>query len=216
MCTVLLSLRTISLLLADTFLRGCSKSHFPTMPEGDGRKQWSGKRTRFMDCCLFSYFFFFFKPTSITCPQNTVLAGCSISVGNRSDGDSYGQWIFVKRIHSWWGWEWCCLSTGAKELKVLRCGRDCSLLLIYHGSSARRRDSYRTQPGNSDAVGTCSLCAEQRSWGGKTRGEFFSFNGKSSHSDRQKDVEVLGPCHCIMSSVWAGGTLGCVQIWVQE
>lgn len=146
-----------------------------------------------------------------------MLAGCSLIVGNRGDGDGYSQWTFVKRNHSWWGWEWCRLSTGAKELKVLWCGRDCSLILIYHGSSARRRDSYRTQPDNSDAAGTFLLCAEQRSWGGKAGGDFFSFAGKSGHSDRRKDAETLGPCHCIpMSSIWAGGTSGCVRIWVQE
>lgn len=140
-----------------------------------------------------------------------------VRVGKRGNRDSYGQWTFVKGNHSWWGWEWYCLSTGVKELKVLWCSRDCSLMLIYHGSSARRRDLYRTQPGNSDATGTCSLGAELRSWGGEARGEFFSFTCKSEHSDRHKDAETLGPCHCIAPSrIRAGGTLGHVWIWVQE
>lgn len=83
-------------------------------------------------------------------------------------------------------------------------------MLIYHSSSARRRDLYRTQPGNSDAAGTCSLCAEPRSWGGEAREEFFSFTCKSEHSNRRKDAETLGPCHCIIPS--RGDTESCPDL----
>lgn len=194
MCTALLSLRTISLLLTNTFLRGCSKSHFLTMPEGNGEEEWSGRRTRFMDCCLF-----YLKrkktqplPSSITCPQSATLAVCS-KQGREEAMGSYGQWTSVRGNHFWWVWEWYCLSTGAKELKVLWCSRDCSLILIYHGGSAGRRGSSRTQPGSAGATRTCWPHTQWRSWGGGDRGDFFPFTCKSDHSDRHKDVGTLGP-----------------------
>lgn len=126
---------------------------------------------------------------------------------------SYGQWTSVRGNHFWWVWEWYCLSTGAKELKVLWCSRDCSLILIYHGSSAGRRGSSRTQPGSAGATRTCWPHTQWRSWEGGDRGDFFPFTCKSD-SDRHKDVGTLGPL-CSVQRL-SRGTSGHVGIWTQD
>lgn len=120
-------------------------------------------------------------------------------VEKRDDGDSYDQWTFVKENLSWWGWEWYCLSTGAKELKVLWCSGDCGLILIYHDGLAR-------QPGSLDGTGTlvvCSLDGDQGDISSSSPANQSTVTGCSN-------TETM-PLHCTARKQWAGSYSLCWQ-----